>query len=106
MNSGTVRCIPGSKSVKLLTSAVTGPVAGASRQACRVSGSVTERLYFFIAEYDADGRTGQGGGVAAEGEDIDVLELPLEKALSMITRGEIMDGKTIMLLQHVALRQK
>ena len=69
----------------------------------RVSGSVTERLYFFIAEYDADDRTGQGGGVAAEGEDIDVLELPLEEAMAMIARGEIMDGKTIMLLQHVAL---
>ncbi|WP_284732641.1 hypothetical protein [Larsenimonas rhizosphaerae] len=44
--------------------------------------------------------------MASEGEDIDVLELPLEEALAMITRGEIMDGKTIMLLQHVALRQR
>ncbi|MCX2524199.1 NUDIX domain-containing protein [Larsenimonas rhizosphaerae] len=69
-------------------------------------GSVTERLYFFIAEYDEGDRAGQGGGVASEGEDIDVLELPLEEALAMITRGEIMDGKTIMLLQHVALRQR
>ena len=33
-------------------------------------GSVTEKLYFFIAEYSADDRRGDGGGLAAEGEDI------------------------------------
>lgn len=44
-----------------------------------------------------------GGGNVAEGEDIEVLELPLDKALDMTTRGEICDGKTIMLLQYAAL---
>lgn len=66
-------------------------------------GSVTERLHFFVAEYEAGDRTGDGGGNASEGEDIEVLELPLEQALAMIGRGEIQDGKTIMLLQHAAL---
>lgn len=66
-------------------------------------GSVTERLYFFVAEYDAASRTGDGGGIAEEGEDIEVLELPLERALQMIASGEIADGKTIMLLQYAAL---
>lgn len=66
-------------------------------------GSVTERLHFFVAEYEAGDRTGDGGGNASEGEDIEVLELPLERALAMIGRGEIQDGKTIMLLQHAAL---
>lgn len=66
-------------------------------------GSVTERLHFFVAEYEAGDRTGEGGGDASEGEDIEVLELPLERALAMIGRGEIQDGKTIMLLQHAAL---
>jgi nudix-type nucleoside diphosphatase (YffH/AdpP family) len=66
-------------------------------------GSVTEKLYFFVAEYDASTRIGAGGGIEAEGEDIEVLELPIDEALSMIARGEIVDGKTIMLLQHAAL---
>jgi nudix-type nucleoside diphosphatase (YffH/AdpP family) len=66
-------------------------------------GSVTERLHFFVAEYEPGDRVGDGGGNAHEGEDIEVLELPLERALAMIGRGEIQDGKTIMLLQHAAL---
>ncbi|WP_066254579.1 NUDIX domain-containing protein [Hydrogenophaga flava] len=66
-------------------------------------GSVTERLHFFVAEYEAGDRTGEGGGDASEGEDIEVLELPLDRALAMIGSGEIQDGKTIMLLQHAAL---
>ena len=66
-------------------------------------GSVTEKLYFFIAEYQADDRQGEGGGLAAEGEDIEVLEWPLARALQAIRDGEIMDAKTIILLQHLAL---
>ncbi|VDZ70628.1 Nudix hydrolase family protein YffH (plasmid) [Klebsiella aerogenes] len=66
-------------------------------------GSVTEKLYFFIAEYSADDRRGDGGGLAAEGEDIEVLEWPLARALQAIRDGEIVDAKTIMLLQHLAL---
>ncbi len=66
-------------------------------------GSVTEKLYFFIAEYSADDRRGDGGGLAAEGEDIEVLEWPLARALQAIREGEIVDAKTIMLLQHPAL---
>lgn len=66
-------------------------------------GSVTERLVFFAAEYTATARVGVGGGTADEGEDIEVLELPLDRALGMITTGEIVDGKTILLLQHAAL---
>lgn len=72
-------------------------------QAFMSPGSVTERLHFFVAEYEAGDRTGEGGGDASEGEDIEVLELPLERALAMIGTGEIQDGKTIMLLQHAAL---
>ncbi|MRW91568.1 NUDIX domain-containing protein [Duganella sp. FT80W] len=66
-------------------------------------GSVTERLYFFVAEYDPASRPSQGGGIAEEGEDIEVLELPMEQALNMIATGDIADGKTIMLLQYAAL---
>lgn len=66
-------------------------------------GSVTEKLYFFIAEYSERDRSSNGGGVAEEGEDIEVLEWPFARALEAIKTGEIEDGKTIMLLQHLAL---
>lgn len=66
-------------------------------------GSVTEKLYFFVAEYDADAKVGNGGGLEDEGEDIEVLELAFDDAMAMIRRGEIVDGKTIMLLQYAAL---
>jgi len=67
-------------------------------------GSVTEKLYFFIAEYADEDRSGAGGGLADEGEDIQVLEWPFEKALAAIRSGEIQDAKTIMLIQHLALQ--
>ena len=67
-------------------------------------GSVTEKLYFFVAEYDANSKVSDGGGMEQEGEDIGVLELNIDDALAMIDAGEIVDGKTIMLLQHAALR--
>lgn len=67
-------------------------------------GSVTEKLYFFVAEYDPTSKVHNGGGVEAEGEDIEVLELPFAQALHWIETGEIADGKTIMLLQYAQLR--
>jgi hypothetical protein len=66
-------------------------------------GSVTEKLSFFIGTYDLSHRVSEGGGLAHEGEDIEVMELPFEKALEMVRSGEILDAKTIMLLQHAAL---
>lgn len=66
-------------------------------------GSVTEILYFFIAEYSSNMKVHEGGGVEHEQEDIEVLELPVDKAVAMIDSGEIKDAKTIMLLQYVKL---
>lgn len=66
-------------------------------------GSVTEKLYFFIAEYQDNNRQSDGGGLPEEGEDVEVLEMPFPEALTAIRNGEIIDGKTIMLLQHLAL---
>lgn len=66
-------------------------------------GSVTERLFFFIAPYTAGDRTASGGGDREEGEDIEVLETLFAEAMAMIADGTIRDAKTIMLLQHVAL---
>ena len=67
-------------------------------------GSVTEILYFFIAEYSKSMKVNEGGGLADEQEEIEVLELDIDKALAMIDSGEIKDAKTIMLLQHVRLK--
>ncbi|HEY7890455.1 MAG TPA: NUDIX domain-containing protein [Steroidobacteraceae bacterium] len=63
-------------------------------------GSVTERLHFFVAEYEDRDRVSMGGGEADEGEEIETIELPLDEAMRMIDSGAIQDGKTIMLLQH------
>jgi nudix-type nucleoside diphosphatase (YffH/AdpP family) len=66
-------------------------------------GAITEKLHFFVAEYDPSMRIGNGGGIASEGEDIEVLELSIDQALVMIGDGRIADAKTIMLLQYAAL---
>ncbi len=66
-------------------------------------GSVTERLFFYLAEYSPATERHGGGGI--EEEEIEVLELPLAQALAMVATGEIQDGKTIMLLQHLRLQQ-
>ncbi|KAF1032026.1 MAG: GDP-mannose pyrophosphatase NudK [Pseudomonas sp.] len=67
-------------------------------------GSVTERIHFFIGEYQPGDRVGAGGGLEEEGEDIEVLELGFDAAIAMVQSGEIVDGKTIMLLHYLELR--
>jgi nudix-type nucleoside diphosphatase (YffH/AdpP family) len=66
-------------------------------------GSVTEILYLFVGEYDESMKVSEGGGAEHETENIEVLELDFEKAMDMITTGEINDSKTIMLLQYAKL---
>ncbi|MES2646787.1 MAG: GDP-mannose pyrophosphatase NudK [Bacteroidota bacterium] len=66
-------------------------------------GSVTEILYFFVAEYSNEMKVHDGGGIEHEQENIEVLELHFATAISMISSGEIKDAKTIMLLQYAQL---
>lgn len=66
-------------------------------------GSVTEIVYFFVAEYANEMKINEGGGLDAEQENIEVLEIPFEKAYAMIASGEIKDAKTIMLLQYAQI---
>lgn len=66
-------------------------------------GSVTEILYFFVAEYSKDMKVSDGGGHHEEQENIEVLEMSFSDAVNKITTGEIKDGKTIMLLQYAQL---
>lgn len=73
---------------------------------CFVSpGAVKERTSMFLADYDSSAARTHGGGHAAEGEDITVLEAPLDEAMAMVERGEIVDMKTILLLQAAALER-
>ncbi|MGG7306401.1 NUDIX domain-containing protein [Curtobacterium sp. AB451] len=68
-------------------------------------GSVTERVHGYVGAYSPADLVDAGGGLEDEGEDIEVLEVPLDEALAMVADGRIADGKTIMLLQWVALRR-
>ena len=67
-------------------------------------GSVTERLTLFIGEISGP-PAATGGGLAHEGEDIEVLRLPFRTALDMVASGDIADAKTVMLLQYAALNR-
>ncbi|KAA6440121.1 GDP-mannose pyrophosphatase NudK [Dyadobacter flavalbus] len=66
-------------------------------------GSVTEILYYFIAEYSDDMKVSQGGGKEQEQENIEVMEVPFVQALEMMKNGEIKDAKTIILLQYAQI---
>jgi nudix-type nucleoside diphosphatase (YffH/AdpP family) len=68
-------------------------------------GSVTEMLTFFVAEYESNMKVAEGGGVKEDNEDIEVLELGLQQALTMIDDGSIKDAKTIMLLYHAVVHK-
>ena len=66
-------------------------------------GAMTEKLHFFVAEYDAGAKTGAGGGLKHEGEDIEVLEIGIDDALAMLADGRICDAKTAILLQYAQI---
>lgn len=66
-------------------------------------GSVTEILHFFIGEYQPNMKVSDGGGLAEEHENIEVLEYSFDQAYQMIATGEIVDAKTIMLLQYAKI---
>ena len=66
-------------------------------------GASAEKVHLFTAEYGRGDRVGGGGGEAAEGERIAVLEVPFARAWQMVAGGEIIDAKTVLLLQHARL---
>jgi GDP-mannose pyrophosphatase NudK len=68
-------------------------------------GAVTEILYLFVAEYTAEMKVSEGGGLVSEHENIEVMEVPFIQALSMMKNGEICDAKTVILLQHAQINQ-
>ncbi len=66
-------------------------------------GAVTEKMYSFIAEYTDDMKINDGGGVESEDEEIEVMELSFQEAIKMMHNFEIIDAKTIMLLQYAQI---
>lgn len=68
-------------------------------------GAVKERMTIYLAEYDSTAPREKGGGHEHEGEDIEVLELSLDEAHAMIASGDIIDAKTIILLQAAKLHR-
>jgi nudix-type nucleoside diphosphatase (YffH/AdpP family) len=68
-------------------------------------GAVTEILHLFVGEYDPSMKISDGGGIASEQENIEVLEIPFDVVLKMIEKGEIKDAKTIMLLQYAKINK-
>lgn len=69
-------------------------------------GSVTELLHFYYATYSGEQQRKEGGGIAAEGEEIEVIEVTVSEALAMMRGGAIVDAKTILLLQWLMIKQK
>lgn len=74
-------------------------------QAYMSPGALTEVIHFYVAEYDDTMKKGLGGGLDSEHENIEVLEMPFDTAYQMIASGEIVDAKTIMLLQYAKINQ-
>ena len=68
-------------------------------------GVMTEKMHFFIGEYTDDMKVNEGGGLESEHEDIEVLEIPFTNAVNMLNNGEIVDTRTIVLLQYAIIHK-
>jgi GDP-mannose pyrophosphatase NudK len=66
--------------------------------------SVAEKIAFFTCRYSPADKVSAGGGLADEGEDIEVIEMTLEQAVAMVASGEILDAKTVILIQYLVER--
>ncbi len=68
-------------------------------------GACSERVTIFYAQVEMSDRIAPGGGVAGEGEDIEVVVLPVARALALLRQGDISDAKTVIALQALALER-
>lgn len=66
-------------------------------------GTLTERMHLFVAEVTGADRVQDGGGVAHEGEQIEVVELPLKELFAMAKDGRIEDAKTLVIVQRLMI---
>jgi nudix-type nucleoside diphosphatase (YffH/AdpP family) len=68
-------------------------------------GAVTEKIHYFIAEYNQSMKVNAGGGLENETEEIEVLELNFKEVLALISAGKIKDAKTVILLQYAMINK-
>ncbi|KRR06043.1 hypothetical protein CQ12_02635 [Bradyrhizobium jicamae] len=66
--------------------------------------AIMEKIVFFICSYTPQNKVSGGGGLKEEGEDIEVVETTLDEAAAMIAAGEIVDAKTVILVQYLSDR--
>jgi len=66
-------------------------------------GALTEKMFLFVAEYNDEMKIGEGGGLEDENEEIEVLELSFEEVVKMVAQQDIIDAKTIMLIQYAQI---
>jgi len=64
-------------------------------------GAIMEKIEFFTCAYSPADKVSEGGGLAEEGEDIEVVETTLKQAAAMVAAGEIIDAKTVILIQYL-----
>ena len=68
-------------------------------------GISTEYMHLYLASYASSDRTGGGGGLADEHENITVLEMELSELAAMADKGRLSDLKTLTLVQTLRLRR-
>ena len=68
------------------------------------AGSLTEKIFYYVAPYTKAQKVAEGGGLEEEGEELKVIEMPFDEALQKLDQGEIRDAKTIVLLQYALLK--
>jgi GDP-mannose pyrophosphatase NudK len=66
--------------------------------------AIMEKIEYFTCAYSPADKVSEGGGLAEEGEDIEVVETTLEQAAAMVAAGEIIDVKTVVLIQYLQER--
>ena len=68
-------------------------------------GSVTERLNLYLGTYSPADRTSEGGGLAQEGEHIEVLEWSCADLARAVRERTLRDGKTVILALALMARR-
>ena len=68
-------------------------------------GGSTERFSCFVGEYDDEMKVEKGGGLDSENEDIEIVEMSFDKALDELKFGNIVDAKSIILLQYAQINK-
>jgi nudix-type nucleoside diphosphatase (YffH/AdpP family) len=67
-------------------------------------GASLEIIHLFLGEYQDAALHAAPGGLQHEGEDIELMEMPLIEAMRLIDSGEIRDARTLLVLERTFRR--